>query len=388
MFLLLPNYGLQRVQIRTCPLNGEIVLRRDSESWLSHVQTTHYVYRAHVSAAYLTSPGLSASLYLVVLRLFQREYVEACKILATCFTDTALTEEETWVLSQVNNISDSHPNAVATRLKLALTAQVRNVRWNVQEDYTAYCVKQSHVHTVCTLSLEEERHLLALFPDPTRQQYLNAIVTAGEEDNEGFTIRLDGEPAVQGGEFFYNVSSHLTESNLSNLQSVPSLRFRYERPEEPVVSGSDAVNLMTKLLADDFRGEKSGGGFLMLYEMMVGNLNVSVCGTSSADFEQTRDFVTKIPAEARAIAAVEPPKPRSRWGFGGFGFGYGRRQEETDTIPKELEYDALDEDPRSAQTSAVLAKLATKMMFLLLTNNGQQSRIDSGSAFLVSLLFA
>lgn len=67
-FVMLPNYGVKRVKIKTQPFSTEIVLDR-SVTWSKEVKTRFYVYPVHLSGAFMLTPSLPSAFYLVVLRL-------------------------------------------------------------------------------------------------------------------------------------------------------------------------------------------------------------------------------------------------------------------------------------------------------------------------------
>ena len=117
------------MKIKRCPFSTEIVLDR-SRSWFQNVKTRFGVYPIHISGAFTLTPSLSSAFYLVLLRLFAREYDLAARLITTCSTDTAFNEEEKafsllcfhclrsdcvlsdqWIMSMVKNtVDDSHPD--------------------------------------------------------------------------------------------------------------------------------------------------------------------------------------------------------------------------------------------------------------------------------------
>ena len=121
----------------------------------------------------------------MLLRLLSRDYIGAIKILATCQTDSQLSAETKWVLTQFNySADDMHPNAHAVRLKLTLlvwetmgigmpskekeelsrSTDAVKVAWDVPDDYMQYLKKISHVALECLLTKEEEQELVVSAP--------------------------------------------------------------------------------------------------------------------------------------------------------------------------------------------------------------------------------
>ena len=167
---MVPNFGLARTESTILSFlhtsHGGSKCRGLSNS----VKTRYYVYPVHVSGAFLTTPSLSSALYMVLLRLLAREYIFASRLLTSCHTDQALTEEETFILSLVaETYDDAHPNAHAVRLQLAivcLESGAKVVPWAdrlkgrkgadeedpISKDMQSYLNKYSHVSIECRLS--------------------------------------------------------------------------------------------------------------------------------------------------------------------------------------------------------------------------------------------
>lgn len=91
-FLLVPNFGLSRVQIRNCPFSTPLLSIRNFPDWEAHVSTGYYIYPVHPSGNYLQITSSAAALYMVLLRLLRRDYMEASLALNSCATDDVITE--------------------------------------------------------------------------------------------------------------------------------------------------------------------------------------------------------------------------------------------------------------------------------------------------------
>ena len=91
--------------------------------WAAHVQTRSYVFPIHPSGSFIETESLASALYLVLLRLLNRDYIGAAQLIATCHNDDKFTTEERWIMNQFkrdDDNKDSHPDANACRLMLAL----------------------------------------------------------------------------------------------------------------------------------------------------------------------------------------------------------------------------------------------------------------------------
>ena len=124
--LLVPNYGVERVAVKSEPFGSTLTLDR-GRSWWEHVNVRYFLYPSSVVDPLSAdrSPSLAASLYLVLLRMMFRDYDGAVQHLNMCYTDLPLTDEQRWIAMQLLLHSylphkDYHPGAHALRLRVAL----------------------------------------------------------------------------------------------------------------------------------------------------------------------------------------------------------------------------------------------------------------------------
>ncbi len=70
-------------------------------------------------------PTLASLLYLILMRMLNRDYVSAFSLLDLCTVDVAFNAEERWVFDRLvqRTANDGHPDAVACRLKLVLAVR-------------------------------------------------------------------------------------------------------------------------------------------------------------------------------------------------------------------------------------------------------------------------
>jgi hypothetical protein len=301
--LLVPNFALERVVIRSCPLNTELVLKASKfdkleeqwaqDEWAQSVQTRFYIYPVHLSGTFLQTQSLASAFYLVLLFLMKREYEAAARLMSSCFTDTAFSTEEKWVMKLIRATAedDKHPDAHAVRLRLALVCYEcgEEVPWKVEDDLSGYITKYGHVSTVCRLSVEDEQLLLGHHGNPTRTQYLNAVTEAAvqppaAEGGEPVTIDFDGAPCSVGGEAMQALLLHLGQRLGKRLAGdggrglLGRTQFKYERPHVSKTHGIAAVELLRDLEKDELSGRKKARGFCLLYEMLIGRLHVTISG--------------------------------------------------------------------------------------------------------------
>ena len=71
--------------------------------------------------------SFTSTLYLVMCRLFHRDYAAAYTLLESLDIDTPLDTEQQWLLSELQHLArDSHPDMHACRVKLALALRLRS----------------------------------------------------------------------------------------------------------------------------------------------------------------------------------------------------------------------------------------------------------------------
>jgi len=154
-------------------------------------------YKLHPSGAFLETPTLASSLYLLLLRLLHRDYELVTRVMAACATDVPFSRDEEWIFSMFAAASDDrHPDAVATRLRLRLVSDESNSQWaselenpfpdeDIGKDYGMYISKFIHVSAAYRLNIDEEIALLHVVPQqfhpPNRAVYLRGLQSITEE---------------------------------------------------------------------------------------------------------------------------------------------------------------------------------------------------------------
>jgi hypothetical protein len=310
--VLVPSYELKRVTIGSCPLNSELVLtsstpeepdRWQTSNWCTFADSRFWLYPVHVSGSYLTTPSLSAALYLVLIMIMRRQYAEASKLLANCFTDTPLTREESWIVAMIASTAaqeekdgapDQHPDCVACRLKLAIVCYECGFSpsWDVSLDYSRFVQTYAHVSKACGLSVAEEEQLLGHCKNAqTRALYLKSVSQAAKS-GEAIAVPYESNPEVIGGAkmalYLYGMSNTVLTSFQDceikyNQQCPPTKVAEGESAPKRLVSGDKAVALLRANEAgDDLNGKGKGLGFGLLWEIATGELVLDIgCGTQS-----------------------------------------------------------------------------------------------------------
>jgi hypothetical protein len=311
--VLVPSYELKRVSIGSCPLNSELVLTSSSpeeperwheSDWCKNTASRFWMYPVHVSGSYLTTPSLSAALYLVLIMLMRRQYAEASRLLANCFTDTPLTKQEMWIVEMIASTAaaeesmgspDQHPDCVACRLKLAIVCYEcgHKPSWDVPADYARLVQTYAHVSKACGLSVEEEDQLLGHCKGmQTRALYLKQVKEAAKT-GQPLDASYESSPETIGGAKLAHFMLGLTVTILDGFeggvgvkynQQCPPLKQGAQKPQEKrTIMGDTAIALLRENEAsDDLNGAGKGLGFGLLWEIATGELELDIgCGTQS-----------------------------------------------------------------------------------------------------------
>eukprot|EP01126_Amoeba_proteus_P027331 TRINITY_DN2711_c0_g3_i1.p1 TRINITY_DN2711_c0_g3~~TRINITY_DN2711_c0_g3_i1.p1 ORF type:complete len:715 (-),score=121.29 TRINITY_DN2711_c0_g3_i1:54-2198(-) len=235
LFLLVPRYMMQRPEIIACPFSTSLISQHSDKSGT----TGYYLYPVHLSQALLKTPSLASALYLFGIFLLRRKYTLAAQALSWCYTDLPYSQEELRNLSLVNETSmDTHPDAVACRLRLALitlessTTTVFEIDLNTE--YVQYHSRRSHVSLPCRLTLEEEEALLKIAHHPfytVMSVYFEKVrnVREGKSDAENFFLELPTSP-LRGG---YDVAMMYARN--TPVESFWG-QYRYTRPDKSVLT--------------------------------------------------------------------------------------------------------------------------------------------------------
>ena len=187
-------------------MSTALIMERSSEGWREHVKVTHHKLQLHASGAFLTTPSLSAAMYLLALRLFKREYSLAAALLPSVLSDVPFVGEETYVKYLFAGIADDpHPDAIAMRLRIALQCydcgelppfggvedaagsqeeflELKKQRDDqIRKELDKYIYAWPHVSAVCRLTIEQETHLVKILNHQKRKKFLDRLGKCGSK---------------------------------------------------------------------------------------------------------------------------------------------------------------------------------------------------------------
>jgi hypothetical protein len=345
-FLLVPSFGLIQPSIKACPFMTSIVYDRSS-NWYSKVQSRYFLYPVHPSSKYLEMPTISAAVYWTLLCFVYRKYTQVATLVNTvCQSDLKLNAEQRYILSQVPKTSsdsfknvDSHPDAHACRLLLALmcaecgekieTPEWKAAFWDIAEDFKDYQNKYGHVSQVCRLNLAEEESILAMFPDATRRNYLNALETVLATGTDK-SIPSSGRSAQFGEDPVVKLATVIKrdlenwKKTLAGDAPAPATRMfwgggggrgdlYYRRPKGKDLVGSSAIVSLSSLWKcfehqRSIAGSLSYLGFAFLYELLSGQVVLQLTDDPVPEPPVTTPNVAKVSAKPAAPAKAKTPK--------------------------------------------------------------------------------
>jgi hypothetical protein len=161
LHVLVPNVSVTRPPVGNAPFSTELVLCRPSfpqgERWAKNTTSPYFLYEIHVSNGFMVAPTLPSALYLLMLRLFYRDYDAAAGLVTAIGTDAAHSKEESQIFASLG-INDRDPDAHACRLRITLAVADSPIEcaWDERDEYGRYCEKVSHVSARCRLSADDE----------------------------------------------------------------------------------------------------------------------------------------------------------------------------------------------------------------------------------------
>jgi thiol-disulfide isomerase/thioredoxin len=162
--LLIPVLPPRRPNVLTEPFSTEIVLDRSNKKWTQSLSQHFYLYPVHVSLAFLMPKGLNSALYLLLLRLLNRDYDSAFRMCDSIATDSKLSPEGLQIFTALGYAAeDLHPDAHAVRLKVTLVTMESGAPfpWDLTNQLASYIAKKDHVSATCLISEQEELQLLS-----------------------------------------------------------------------------------------------------------------------------------------------------------------------------------------------------------------------------------
>ena len=102
----------------------DLQLDRMDDAWSENLnpEVRHYLYPIHPSRSFMFTPTLASAMYLLLLRLINRQYDEVFRLADFCVKDEALSAEEQQLFDKIVEVGslDNSTDAIACRLKIIL----------------------------------------------------------------------------------------------------------------------------------------------------------------------------------------------------------------------------------------------------------------------------
>ena len=251
--VLVANHDVYRPQVQGSAFSTELIFERGSVGWQQVMETHFYLYSVHASHTFLIPPTVASALYLVLLKMLNREYSEAFGMIDGSIgsIDTLFSPEEQWIFDQFSRTNDDgHPDAHACRLKLTLAVMYSENRcgWETHVEMDSYLAKLPHVSADCRLSAEDELNLVRRCSTGTgriknRLEYMKqtcpntAVISRAEETSGTFVeVNFKGIVPKWGGQPWMK----LCKASQEYLDSYGSqlTRLHYKRPDSKIEGGS------------------------------------------------------------------------------------------------------------------------------------------------------
>lgn len=101
LHLIVPNHDVCRPRIQGEPFSTSIRFDRSSATWQEVMSQRYYSYPIHTSRSFIMQPTLASLLYLILMRMLNRDYVSAFSLLDLCTVDVAFNAEERWIFDRL-----------------------------------------------------------------------------------------------------------------------------------------------------------------------------------------------------------------------------------------------------------------------------------------------
>jgi len=261
MIVLVPTHELRRCNTQLIPVHN-------SKSWNSTMRTfePYVLYELHNSRSFVQCERLTGKLYLVFLKFIERQYASSSRLLESIMLDCDLTSSQYWILCLFYRFArtDAHPNAHATRLRIALCLRynkrvLNDVVPDLSVQYERYLEKYAHLSKCCILNRDEETAISQMCRRVEPALISRWAYLRGDSSFQG-TIREE-----LGGRLYYEGMLCASDEILSRHRLCQD--FRYILGDVNVLSDEQFVRILwdNTLMEDDEGGNSRGLGVLFLY---------------------------------------------------------------------------------------------------------------------------
>lgn len=320
--LLIPNIPVHRPTILRCPFSTELVMDRGDPGWQEVMDARFFLYPLHISHSFLTTPTQGSAVYLILLLMLNRHYVEAFRVVQSCEADMKLSESDAWLLQELEKAAhDHHPNAHACRLKLSLVMMHCGEKypWHIQDEYKQYLAKYNMVSDACRISADEEIYLLkhvrsgAEFEEledehgkdelEYKPQFLDTelsnrlaylLAQSGERDSaeplsgSSSDMRLDQlkdevfvQNKVQRGDALkwnhVELAANRFYRDFGREARTWYAQVEYDRPSPDKCVVGPGIKTVNAVWKDTITGLGRQKGFMFIVDLLVGNIRMSLC---------------------------------------------------------------------------------------------------------------
>jgi hypothetical protein len=265
-------------------------------AWLANTgESTYFLYPIHASGFFLSSKSISSSLYLLLLKLMNRKYDDAFKLIEGCVSDMPLTPQEKQIYDLIATVKDDvNPEMHACRLKLYfVTYGCRDImpyQFVMENEMYQYISKLKYITATCRLTCDEEEFILSRIPGTSELKTLH-MINREKLIKAAFPLSFESTKNVPApGSFIptypkypeYEYSNlpvdidifDTNQSSFKNFLSKFSI-VKFTRPES--MSGAESIEQMTKML-----DEQKTLNFFYLYELLTNVTNIKILEDESS----------------------------------------------------------------------------------------------------------
>lgn len=270
----------------------QLVYNRSDPDWIANTgEATYFVYPLHTSGCFMSSRSVASTLYLLLLRLMTRRYVEAFRLIESSICDTTMSSQEKQIYDIIiaikdDLLADSH----ACRLKLFFVSygcrDMMPFNYSFEDEMLAYANQYYLVSAQCRLTIEEEIFIMSLIPTNHAIRKFPILTNRERIIKSSFDTYLDKYTPKISTRSFVPIYPPIPETTPFNRDifdldaldpNKPNFKtllqkltiVKYSKPEP--ITGAQAIEFISNIVDT----EKSLG-FFLLYDLMTNQANIKI----------------------------------------------------------------------------------------------------------------
>ena len=306
--ILMPSFFPYGFIVKKLPYQNNIMFPKLDVKWLMCMTSKHFVYDVHSSQSFVVAPNLAGSLYILMVRLMQKDYEGCMKLVDACQSDMPPNQEEEIIIKHI--IDECYPDTrhyhASVMLKLGLKFMHCYPGDRREERIGKYIITtgnyvdeyfkrkyQSHLPTWALLTANEERllsdkyfnqmsaaeaPLTTMIEDSMNGQHSEQCVSFGMMDGpadfEQILVSIARD--IKSGYVMSEIFKKLEDAKKRNCFFLVQ-RFTYQRPH--MRNDLETMEVLNNCYEDTWQGANGASyhlGFFFIYELLTGSLKIKL----------------------------------------------------------------------------------------------------------------